>query len=102
MCLGDVRGCDHPLAGHHRGPGAIVVGLPLGVVALRFAWDLAASNFGVVFDVVIPSWQPVVIALGALVVVNLIGVPGGHLVPAAPGFAPAHPVTGSYGRQVPR
>ena len=65
---------------------AIIVGVPLGVVVGRFAWDLTASGFGVVSDVVVPAWSLLTVALGSLVVGNLLAlIPGGvssHFRPA--------------------
>ena len=57
---------------------SLVVGVPLGIVAGRFAWDLTASGFGVISEVVIPGWQLATIVAGSIVAGNLLAV-----VPAA-------------------
>jgi ABC-type lipoprotein release transport system permease subunit len=56
---------------------AIIVGLPLGIAAGRLAWNITASGFGVISEVVVPIWPLVAIALGSLAVGNLLAlVPG--------------------------
>jgi hypothetical protein len=57
---------------------ALVLGIPLGLAAGRFAWDLTASDFGVISDVVIPGWQMASVVAGSIVAVNLLA-----LLPAA-------------------
>jgi hypothetical protein len=53
---------------------ALVIGVPLGLAAGRFAWDLTASGFGFISDVVIPGWDTATIVLGTLLAVNLLAV----------------------------
>ncbi len=57
---------------------ALVLGVPLGLVAGRFAWDLTATDLGVVSEVVIPIWSLAAVVAGSLVGVNLVA-----LAPAA-------------------
>lgn len=57
---------------------SLVVGVPFGIVAGRFAWNLTASDFGVISDVVIPGWQVATIVAGSIAAGNLLAV-----VPAA-------------------
>jgi ABC-type lipoprotein release transport system permease subunit len=53
---------------------SIVLGVPLGIAAGRFAWDLTASGYGFISDVVIPDWSLTTIVIGALVAVNLLAL----------------------------
>jgi hypothetical protein len=53
---------------------AVVVGVPLGVVAGRVAWDLTASGFGVVSVVVVPVSEVATVVAGSLVAVNLLAL----------------------------
>jgi hypothetical protein len=53
---------------------AVALGVPLGLVAGRLAWDLTASGFGFVPDVVVPGWELATIIVGSLVAVNLLAV----------------------------
>jgi ABC-type antimicrobial peptide transport system permease subunit len=57
---------------------SLVIGVPFGIVAGRFAWNLTASDFGVISDVVIPGWQVTTIVAGSIAAGNLLAV-----VPAA-------------------
>ena len=52
----------------------IVLGVPLGIAAGRLVWDAFASNLGVVAVPVVTAWVVAVIALGTLVVANLLAV----------------------------
>ncbi len=52
----------------------IVLGVPLGVAAGRLVWNAFASNLGVVADPVVTAWVVAAIALGTLVVANLLAV----------------------------
>lgn len=45
---------------------AVVVGTPIGIALGRFAWELFASNYGVIGVVVVPWWQTAAIVVGAL------------------------------------
>jgi hypothetical protein len=56
----------------------LVVGVPLGIVAGRFVWDLFATNIYVVPSPTVPALAIVAIALGSLVLGNLVAaIPGG-------------------------
>ncbi len=50
----------------------IVLGVPLGIAAGRLVWDAFASNLGVVAVPVVTAWVVAAIALGTLVVANLL------------------------------
>jgi FtsX-like permease family/MacB-like periplasmic core domain len=50
----------------------LVIGVPLGVVAGRFLWDLFATNIYVVPSPTVPALTIVAIAFGALVLGNLV------------------------------
>jgi hypothetical protein len=52
----------------------LVVGIPLGVVAGRATWNLFANNLGVVPLAEVPVWVMGILALGVLVVANLLAV----------------------------
>ena len=52
----------------------IVLGVPLGVAAGRVVWNAFASNLGVVADPVVMVWALASIAVGTLVVANLLAV----------------------------
>ena len=60
----------------------IVLGVPLGIAAGRLVWDAFTSNLGVVAVPVVTAWVLAVIALGTLVVANLLAV--GPALVAAP------------------
>ena len=52
----------------------IVLGIPLGIAAGRLVWSAFASNLGVVADPVVKAWVVVAVAVGTLVVANLLAV----------------------------
>jgi ABC-type antimicrobial peptide transport system permease subunit len=52
----------------------IVVGAPLGVVAGEAVWNAFANNLGAVPVSVVPTWLIVVLAVGVLVVANLLAI----------------------------
>ena len=52
----------------------IVLGIPLGIAAGRLVWDAFASNLGVVAVPVVTAWVVAAIALGTLVVANVLAV----------------------------
>jgi ABC-type lipoprotein release transport system permease subunit len=57
---------------------SLIIGLPLGVVGARWAWNLFASNLGVVPDTLSPILALGILAPAALAIANLIAaVPGG-------------------------
>jgi hypothetical protein len=66
---------------------ALLVGLPLGVAAGRWAWRLVADQLGLVTGPVVPPLALLAIAVGALAVANLAAAgPGwaaGRIRPAA-------------------
>jgi ABC-type antimicrobial peptide transport system permease subunit len=65
----------------------VVVGVPVGVVFGRWLWDLFAHNIDVVPAPTVPLMSIVLIALGALVLANLVA--------AVPGFIAARTNTAS-------
>ncbi len=52
---------------------ALVVGIPLGVVAARLVWGAIAGSMGVAADIAIPVVTLIVGAVGFLVALNLVG-----------------------------
>jgi hypothetical protein len=50
----------------------IVLGAPLGIAAGRLVWTAFASNLGVVAVPVVTAWVLIAIAIGTLVVANLL------------------------------
>jgi hypothetical protein len=52
----------------------IVIGVPLGVTVGHLVWSAFATNFGVVPDPVVPAWGIAVLAVGALVVANVLAI----------------------------
>ena len=62
----------------------LVVGVPLGIVAGRFLWDLFATNIYVVPRPTIPGMAIVAIALGALVLGNLVATIPGRIAARTP------------------
>jgi putative ABC transport system permease protein len=56
----------------------IVVGVPVGIIVGRSTWELFATAVGVEPVAVVPAQQVVVVAIGAIVVGNILAV-----VPAA-------------------
>ena len=50
----------------------IVLGVPLGIAAGRLVWTAFATNLGVVADPVVTVWVLAAIAVGTLVVANLL------------------------------
>ena len=52
----------------------IVVGIPLGVAVGHVVWRAFATNLGVVPDTTIPIGVTVALAVGVLVVANLLAV----------------------------
>jgi ABC-type lipoprotein release transport system permease subunit len=62
----------------------LVVGVPLGIVAGRFLWDLFATNIYVVPSPTVPALAIVEIALGALVLGNLVAAIPGRIAARPP------------------
>lgn len=57
---------------------ALLVGLPLGIAAGRFAWNAFAEDLGVIPEVVIPVRLALLLISATLVLANLIAAfPGG-------------------------
>jgi ABC-type antimicrobial peptide transport system permease subunit len=52
----------------------IVVGIPLGIVSGRLIWKAFATNLGAVPVPTVPAWAIAALALGVLVVANLLAV----------------------------
>jgi hypothetical protein len=52
----------------------IVIGLPLGVIIGKATWNLFAGQLGVVPVAVVPGWLIGALALGVIVVANLIAI----------------------------
>jgi hypothetical protein len=52
----------------------LVVGIPLGLIAGRAIWDLFANHLGVVPLSVVPVWLIGGLALGVVVVANLLAI----------------------------
>ena len=75
--LGFVASSDRPvrlLADHHRRRHRDRAGCPLGIAAGRLVWDAFASNLGVVAVPVVTAWVVAAIAVGTLVVANILAV----------------------------
>ena len=62
----------------------LVVGVPLGIVAGRFLWDLFATNIYVVPSPTVPAVTMVAIALGAVVLGNLVAAVPGRIAARTP------------------
>jgi ABC-type lipoprotein release transport system permease subunit len=58
---------------------ALVIGLPLGIVAGRWGWNVFADHLGVVPAAVVPAILLVVIAPATLIVANLLAVVPGRI-----------------------
>jgi len=52
----------------------IVIGVPAGIAIGRLVWRVFADDLGVVPDPVVPVWELAVVALGTLVVANLLAI----------------------------
>jgi hypothetical protein len=65
---------------------AILVGLPVGIAAGRWAWRLTAEQLGVATPPVTPLLPVLAVAAGTVVTANLVAAPpgwvAGHLRPA--------------------
>jgi hypothetical protein len=62
----------------------LVIGVPLGIVAGRFLWDLFATNIYVVPRPTVPALAIVAIAFGAMVLGNLVAALPGRLAAHTP------------------
>jgi len=59
------------------GVAALVIGIPIGVIAGRWGWNVFADHLGVVPDAVLPAIALLVIAPATIVVANLLAlIPG--------------------------
>jgi predicted lysophospholipase L1 biosynthesis ABC-type transport system permease subunit len=61
-----------------------VVGVPLGIVLGRILWDLFANEINVVPDSSVPVVFVLLIALGALVLANLVAALPGRIAARTP------------------
>ena len=52
----------------------IIIGVLIGLIAGRATWDLFASHLGVVPLAVVPVWLIAVLAVGVMVVANVLAV----------------------------
>jgi FtsX-like permease family len=62
----------------------IVVGVPLGIVLGRFMWDLFAREISAVPAPSVPAFTVVLIAVGALVLANLVAAVPGRIAAKTP------------------
>ena len=54
-----------------------LIGIPLGIALGRFLWDLFVRQIDAVPDPTIPTWSIVLIAVGALILANVVAaIPG--------------------------
>ena len=58
---------------------AVVVGLPIGVAAGRWAWRVFADQLGIVFVPVVPVLLVVALVPAALLLANLVAAAPGYL-----------------------
>ena len=61
-----------------------VVGVPLGIALGRFLWDLFANNIDVVPEPSVPVLSMVLIAVGALVLANVVAAIPGRIAANTP------------------
>jgi ABC-type lipoprotein release transport system permease subunit len=67
---------------------AVLVGLPLGVAAGRFAWNLFAAQLGVVPDVVVPVVPILLVVPATMVLANVVAaIPGRMAARTRPALA---------------
>jgi hypothetical protein len=62
----------------------VVVGVPLGIVAGRLLWDQFGSGIGAALDPTVPAVVVVAIALGAVVLANLVAAVPGRIAARTP------------------
>jgi ABC-type lipoprotein release transport system permease subunit len=62
----------------------VVLGVPLGIAVGRWLWDLFAQEINAVPAPTVPVLQVVVIALGALVLANIVAAVPGRLAARTP------------------
>jgi hypothetical protein len=58
---------------------SLLIGIPLGIVAGRWGWNVFADHLGVVPDAVVPAILLVIIAPATIVVANLLAVVPGRI-----------------------
>ena len=67
---------------------ALLVGLPLGVAAGRFAWNVFAEELGVLPEAVVPGWPILLLVPATLLVANLVAaIPGRMAARTRPALA---------------
>ena len=62
----------------------IVVGLPVGIALARWLWDLFAREIYAVPEPSVPVLEVVVVAIAALVLVNIVAAIPGRMAAAMP------------------
>ena len=62
----------------------VVLGVPLGIAIGRWLWDLFAQEINAVPAPTVPVLQVVLIALGALVLANIVAAIPGRLAARTP------------------
>ena len=62
----------------------IIVGVPIGIALGRWLWDLFAHNIYAVPLPTVPVLEVVVVALGALVLANLVAAVPGQMAARTP------------------
>ena len=62
----------------------IVVGVPLGIVLGRFLWDLFAHQIDAVAAPSVPTVSLLLVAVGALVLANLVAAIPGRIAARTP------------------
>ncbi len=62
----------------------VIVGLPLGIVAGRWLWTLFARRIYAVPDATVPTVQVLIVALGAIVLANVVAVLPGRSAARTP------------------
>jgi predicted lysophospholipase L1 biosynthesis ABC-type transport system permease subunit len=62
----------------------VAVGVPLGIVLGRYLWDLFAHNIDVVPAPSVPGASIALVALGALVLANLVAAAPGRIAARTP------------------
>jgi hypothetical protein len=62
----------------------VLVGVPLGIVAGRWLWNLFASQINAVPSPTVPVWSIVVVVVGALVLANVVAAVPGRIAARTP------------------
>ena len=58
---------------------AILIGIPIGVIAGRWGWNVFADHLGVVPEAVVPPWLILLIVPATILVANLLAVVPGRI-----------------------